>query len=102
MVRVRVRIRVRVRVRVRFWVSVIYYVIKVVPDSFRIHVFSVKWSHIRGTFPWSSVTQICHNGQRSYAFHLLSLKSSRITQYFNELQTGLSPINDTNYLVIKG
>ena len=62
---VRVRVSVRVRVRVRFRVSVIYYVIKVVPDSFRIRVFFVKWSHIRGTFPWSFVTQICHNGQPS-------------------------------------
>ena len=37
-----------------------------------------------------------------FAFHLLSLESSRITQYFNELQTGLSPISDKNYFVIKG
>ena len=71
-------VRVRVRVRVRFWVSVIYYVIKVVPDSFRIRVFSVKWSHIRGTFPWSFVTQICHNGQRSYALCISPFKFGKL------------------------
>ena len=40
--------------------------IKVVPESFRIRVFFVKWSHIRGTYPWSFVTQICHSGQPSH------------------------------------
>ena len=28
-------------------------------------VFSAKWSHVRGTYPWSFVTQICHSGQPS-------------------------------------
>jgi hypothetical protein len=56
---------IRVRVMVRFWVSVKYYVNKVVQESFRIRVFSVKWSHVRGTYPWSFVTQICHIGQPS-------------------------------------
>ena len=27
--------------------------------------FSVKWAHVRGTYPWSFVTQICHSGQPS-------------------------------------
>jgi hypothetical protein len=37
--RVGVSVRIRVRVRVRVWVNVKYYVIKVVPESFRIRVF---------------------------------------------------------------
>ena len=49
---VSVMIRVRVRVRVRFRVSVRYYVIKVVPDSFRIRIFSlngpISVEHFRG------------------------------------------------------
>jgi hypothetical protein len=28
-------------------------------------VFFVKWSHVRGTYSWSFVTQICHSGQPS-------------------------------------
>ena len=60
-----VSVRISVRVRVRFWVSVKYHVIKVVPESFRIRVFSAKWSHVRGTYSWSCVTQICHSGQPS-------------------------------------
>jgi hypothetical protein len=54
---------VRVRVRVTVRINVKYYAIKVVPESFRIRVFFAKWSHIRGTYPWSFVTQICHTGQ---------------------------------------
>ena len=27
--------------------------------------FSVRWSHVRGTYPWSFVTQICYSGQPS-------------------------------------
>ena len=37
-IKVGVIVRIRVRVRVRVRVSVKYYVIKVVPESFRIHV----------------------------------------------------------------
>jgi hypothetical protein len=40
--RVGVSVRIRVRVRVRVWVSVTYYVIKVVPESFRIRVFPLN------------------------------------------------------------
>jgi hypothetical protein len=54
---------VRVRVRVTVRINVKYYAIKVVPESFRIRVFFAKWAHIRGTYPWSFVTQICHSGQ---------------------------------------
>jgi hypothetical protein len=63
--RIGVNVRIRVRVRVKVWVSVKYYVIKVVPESCKIRVFSFKWSHVRGTYPWSFVTQICHSGQPS-------------------------------------
>jgi hypothetical protein len=55
-----------VYVRVKVSVNAKYYAIKVVPESFRIRVFFVKWSHIRGTYPWSFVTQICHSGQPSH------------------------------------
>jgi hypothetical protein len=47
---VRVKAMIRVRVRVKLRVSVRCYVIKVVPDSFKIRVFCVKWSHIRVIF----------------------------------------------------
>jgi hypothetical protein len=50
--RVGVSVKIRVRVRVRVWVRVKYYVIKVVPESFRIRVFSLNGpmfvEHIRG------------------------------------------------------
>jgi hypothetical protein len=50
--RVGVSVRIRDRVRVRVWVSVKCYVIKVVPESFRIRVFPLNGpmsvEHIRG------------------------------------------------------
>jgi hypothetical protein len=50
--RVGVSVRIRVRVRVKVWVSVKYYSIKVVPESFRIRVFPLNGpmsvEHIRG------------------------------------------------------
>jgi hypothetical protein len=50
--RVGVIVRIRVRVRVNVWVSVKYYAIKVVPESFRIRVFllngTMSVEHIRG------------------------------------------------------
>jgi hypothetical protein len=50
--RVGVSVRIRVRFRVKVWVSVKYYVIKVVTESFRIRVFPLNGpmsvEHIRG------------------------------------------------------
>jgi hypothetical protein len=50
--RIGVSVRIRVRVRVKVWVSVKYYVIKVVPESCRIRVFPLNGpmsvEHIRG------------------------------------------------------
>ena len=50
--RVGVSLRIRVRVRVKVWVSVKYYVIKVVPESFRIRDFPLNdpmsVEHMRG------------------------------------------------------
>ena len=47
-----VSVRIMVRVRAKVWVSVKYYAIKVVPESFRIRVFPLNGTmsveHIRG------------------------------------------------------
>jgi hypothetical protein len=56
-----------IRVMVRLGLRLVLYIMlsKLFQIASGFVFFSVKWSRIRGTFPWSFVTQIYHNGQPS-------------------------------------